>query len=108
MSPQVHLWLGIVGVALTGIVTRLSFLAFGARVRLAPPIERALRFAPAAALGAILGPALFLVDDRLRLGAGNPRLVAALVAGVIVWRTRSILWTIVGGLAVFTLVRLSS
>jgi branched-subunit amino acid transport protein len=106
MSAGLAVWIGIAGVALTAVVTRLSFIAFGERVQLPPAAERALRYAPAAALGAILAPSLLLHDGRFQLLQGNHRLLAAAIGALVVWRTRSILWTIVAGLAAYTALRL--
>jgi branched-subunit amino acid transport protein len=106
VSATLASWLAIVGVALTGVVTRCSFLILGERLRLPPLIEQALRHAPAAALGAIIAPALLLTGTHVELAPGNHRLLAALVAAAVIWWTRSILWTIVAGLAAFTALRL--
>lgn len=106
MSQTAQLWLAIVGIGLTGIVTRCSFLIFGERLKLSPGVERALRHAPAAALAASLAPALLLHDGRFDLGPGNHRLLAAIVAAAVVWRTRGILWGMATGLAAFTVLRL--
>ncbi len=106
MSPTLKLWLAIVGIGLTGVVTRCSFLLLGDRLRLPPLAERALKHAPAAALAAILAPALLLADGRLDLAPGNYRLLAAIVAGVVMWKRHSILWTMAAGLAAFTMLRL--
>jgi branched-subunit amino acid transport protein len=106
VSATVHLWLAIAGIGLTGVVTRCSFLVFGDRLRLPPVAEQALKHAPAAALAAIIAPALLLTDGHLALASGNYRLFAALVAGVVMWRSHSMLWTMAAGLAAFTLLRL--
>lgn len=106
MSPALASWVAIVGIALTGVVTRCSFLMLGERLRLPPLVEQALRHAPAAALGAIIAPALLLTGGHMELAPGNHRLLAALVAAAAIWWTRSILWTIVAGIAVFTALRL--
>ena len=44
----IAIWLAIIGVGLTGIVTRCSFLFLGDRLKLPPAVEKALRHAPAA------------------------------------------------------------
>jgi len=106
VSATLALWIAIVGIGLTGVVTRCSFLVLGERLRLPPLAERALKHAPAAALAAILAPALVLADGHLELVPGNHRLLAALVAAVVMWRSRSMLWTMGAGLAAFTLLRL--
>jgi branched-subunit amino acid transport protein len=106
VSAELKLWLAIVGIGLTAVVTRCSFLLLGDRLRLPPLAERALKHAPAAALAAILAPALLLTDGRVDLALGNHRLLAAMVAGLVMWRSHSILWTMAAGLAAFTVLRL--
>ncbi len=106
MSDDLATWLAIALVTVGSFVTRASFVVFGARLKLPPLVERALRFAPAAVLGAIVVPALLLHDGRAELGPGNYRLVAALVASLVMWRTRSMIGAIAAGMAALTLMRL--
>jgi branched-subunit amino acid transport protein len=106
VSAELKLWFAIVGIGVTAVVTRCSFLLLGERLRLPPLAERALKHAPAAALAAILAPALLLTDGHLDLAPGNYRLLAAIVAGLVMWRSHSILWTMAAGLAAFTMLRL--
>ena len=106
MSRALQLWLAIVGIGLTGVVTRCSFLVLGERFRLPPIAERALKHAPAAALAAIIAPALLVADGHLDVAPGNHRLLAAIVAAIVMWKSRSMLWTMAAGLAVFTVLRL--
>jgi branched-subunit amino acid transport protein len=106
MSAQFLTWVAIVGISLTTVVTRGSFVAFAARLRLHPLVEEALRFAPAAVLGAIVVPALTLRHGQVDLSPANPRLIAAVVAALVMWRTRSMIWAIVAGMAAVTLLRL--
>ena len=106
MNPTLQLWLAFVGIGLTGVVTRCSFLVLGERFRLPPIAERALKHAPAAALAAIIAPALVLSGGHLALTAGNHRLLAAIVAALVMWKSRSMLWTMAAGLAAFTVLRL--
>jgi branched-subunit amino acid transport protein len=106
MSQDLETWIAIVGVALTAVVTRASFAAFGSRAVLPPLAERALRFAPAAVLGAIVAPALLLQQGHLALGIGNQRLIAALVTSLVIWRWRNMIVSLAAGMAVLTLMRL--
>ena len=99
-------WLAILGITASGLLTRASFVVFGVRLTLPPLLEQALRFAPAAVLGAIVAPALVLHGGQTDFSAGNYRLFAALVASLIVWRTKSMIWSIAGGMATLTLLRL--
>jgi len=106
MSDGLSDWIAILGVALTTIATRGSFVVFGARVTLSPLVEQALRFAPAAVLGAIVLPALLVRHGQVDLTIGNQRLAAAAVAALVIWRSRSMMLGIGVGMGVLTLARL--
>ena len=99
MSDEAILWVTL-GVA--GVITyafRLSFILLLGKLHLAPWMQRALRFVPPAALAAIIFPELLVRNGELMLGLDNPRLLAGLVASVVAWRTKSVLWTIGAGMA---------
>ena len=106
MSDELATWLAIAGVTASAYLTRASFVVFGSRLKLPPLVEQALRFAPAAVLGAIVAPALLLHEGQPELSLGNYRLLAALVAGLVMWRTKSMIGTIAAGMAALTLLRL--
>jgi branched-subunit amino acid transport protein len=106
MSGEPATWIAIVGISLTTIVTRGSFVAFASRLRLHPLIEEALRFAPAAVLGALVVPALVLRHGHVDFTIANQRLIAACIAALVMWRFRSMIWAIVAGMGVATLLRL--
>ncbi len=63
----------------------------------------ALRFVPVAVLTAIFIPEILLRDGSLTLLPLNPRLFAGVAAILIAWKTRSALWTITAGMAIFWL-----
>ena len=106
MSEGTLVWLSIVGVSLTTLVTRGGFVLFGGRLRLPAVIERALAYAPACALAAIMAPDLAYVRGTLLLTPGNPRLVAALAAAVVFAFSRSMVATIAAGMLLYTVLRL--
>lgn len=99
-------WLAVLGVSSTTVLTRCSFLVLGERAKLPPIVERALRYAPAAALAALIGPDLLVHGGRIDVGPGNVRLVAAAVAVGTYLLTRSMVGTIAAGMAAFTVLRL--
>ena len=99
-------WALIAGMALIAFFTRSIFVLPGSRLRLPPTMERVLRYAPAAALMAIIVPDLALAHGALSISIENPRLIGGLVAFALAAATRSILLTIVGGMLALTLVRL--
>lgn len=63
-------------------------------------VRHALRFVPAAVLSAIICPAVLVRHGSVDLSPENLRLVAALVAALVAWRTRSMSCTIATGMVV--------
>jgi branched-subunit amino acid transport protein len=99
MSAAVTLWAVIVAVGALNYLSRLSFIALFARIPMPPAMARALRFVPAAMLTAIVVPAVaFRAPGVLELSYTNPKLLAALVAAAIAWRTRSVTATMASGM----------
>ena len=93
------LWLAIAGAGAVTFALRLSFIALLGRMEIPAFLGRALRFVPAAVLTAVVIPLLFYEDGALEASLGNERLLAGLVAALIAWRTRSVLFTLGGGMA---------
>ena len=89
------------GMALVTYFTRSTMLfALGAGV---PTLfRRWLRYVPPAVLAALVVPAALAPEGHLALG---PHAWAVLVGAGCAWRTRSVLWTIVGGMAAFWLLK---
>ena len=98
-------WTLIAGMGVVAFLTRAVFILPGSHLRLPATAERVLRYAPAAALMAIVVPDLAFVHGALDISTGNPRLIAGLVAFGLAAATRSVLATIVGGMAVLLLLR---
>lgn len=98
-------WTLIVGMGIVAFLTRAIFILPGSHLRLPPTAERVLRYAPAAALMAIVVPDLASSHGVVSISIDNPRLVAGLVAFALAAATRSVLATIVGGMVVFLLLR---
>lgn len=104
----VNVWLSIFGMAfIATVLTRGAFLLLGNRLELSKKVRRALHYAPAAALIAIVVHSL-LFDSRgtLALNIHNHHLLAAIAAGVYFWFTRQMLGMIMLGMVVFTFLRL--
>ena len=64
-------------------------------------IHSALRYAPACALAAILVPDLVFVDQHLVLTPDNPKLIAGLASCLIFAFFRSMIGSLIGGMAVY-------
>ena len=93
------LWITILGAGAVTFALRFSFIALLGRIEIPPFFGRALRFVPAAVLTAVVIPLLFYADGALDASLGNERVLAGLVAALIAWRTRSVLFTLGGGMA---------
>lgn len=95
MSEPVSHWLLFVLIGLATILPRSSFIVLAGRARLPSWLQRALRYAPAAALAAIITPDLLVAGGSVQ--PANPRLLAAiLVVGVVCWSKNPWLPFIVG------------
>ena len=101
-----NIWLVMIILGLLTFATRLSFIALLERIKLPVILQRALRFVPIAVLSAIIAPELGYYNDALALSPTNPRLLAGIVASMVAYRTKNVIWTILAGMAVFWLLRL--
>jgi branched-subunit amino acid transport protein len=93
-----QLWLTVLVVGLFTYLQRVSFIATDDGLPLSSRFRRGLRFVPVSVLVALIVPELLLVGGTVSISLANSRLLAGLVAGVLAWRTRSMLWTLVGGM----------
>jgi branched-subunit amino acid transport protein len=97
----------IVGLALSTLVTRTSFLVAGARLRLSHRAEVALRYAPVCTLAAIIVPDVLIHGGQdLDLSPFNPRLIGVLASGLWLCWSRNIVGCLATGMVAYTLARL--
>ncbi|WP_374262731.1 AzlD domain-containing protein [Zoogloea sp.] len=104
MSEDGMLWLTFVLIgALATTLPRASFIVLGERASLPETLLKALRYAPAAALAAIVVPDVVLVAGTVEVF--NPKLGAA-IAAVLASRLSKNPWLpFVAGMAVLWLLR---
>jgi branched-subunit amino acid transport protein len=100
-------WHTILLLTVATIVTRCSFFLLGDAVKLPPKVQHALRYAPAAALAAIVIPDLVLSGGRIDVMWANPKLLAGIGAALFFIKTRHLLGTIVAGMVLYTVLRLT-
>jgi branched-subunit amino acid transport protein len=91
------------GMALATFLTRYTMIAALGR-EMPAPVRRWLRHVPPAVLAALVMPAALAPQGRVEVDL--PAL-AVLAGAIVAWRTRSVLWTIVGGMAVFWLLQIA-
>ena len=92
----------IAGMAAVTFGIRYSMFAVAGRIEFPARLVNALKYVPPAVLTAIVVPAVLMPGgDGINLSYTNAYLVGALVAGVIGWHSKNLLFTIVMGMAVF-------
>ena len=101
-----EIWVVIGVLCVATAATRSAFWLIGHRVTIPPRVQEVLRYAPACALAAIIGPDL-LVDAQgdTQLALANPKLLAGILAFLFYWWRKNMLLTIIFGMAAFTLLR---
>jgi branched-subunit amino acid transport protein len=96
----------IVGMGLITYAIRVSLFLLPERITLPPRLLQALRFVPAAVLSAIIFPEMFIDEGLLNISLGNERLVAGLAAGLVAWRTRNVILTVIMGMGLLWILQL--
>ena len=96
----------IVGLAAITVITRGFFVIPEREVPIPAWLREALRYAPLAALVAVLLPEIAMTDDHLISTWKDARLYAAAVGVGVFWTTRNLLATILAGSAVLLALRL--
>lgn len=92
------MWLVILVAGVLTFVIRLSFIVLLERIVVPAWLERALQFVPVAVLSAIIVPEVLQPGGALDLSFGNARLLAAVLAVIVAWRTKNTLLTIAAGM----------
>lgn len=105
---DVQIWLVVVGLTLVSILTRSFFLLLGNKISLSDRVQHALRYAPVGALTAIVAPEILVAaggSGGNTFSIAHPQLWGGIAATVgMVW-SRSMLVTIVVGMAVYGVTR---
>lgn len=97
------LWLIFIVIGLATTLPRASFIVLSNRVSLPGTVQRALRYAPAAALAAIVAPDLLVVGGQL--APFNAKLAAGLAAAATALRWRNPWLPFIVGMAVLHALR---
>ena len=98
----------IIGMTIVTAWTRSFFLILGERVQVSDWVLEAIRFAPLAAMVAILAPEIFLPSSASSVAEFNlklPNIWGGLAAIIAFYLTRKMLITLAVGMGVYTLAR---
>ena len=98
MNYDASLWLIFILLGLATTLPRASFIVLGNRFSLPPTLQRALRYAPAAALAAIVVPDIVVVSGQI--DPVNPKLAAGIAAILVTMRWRNPWLPFIVGMAV--------
>ena len=98
--------IAILGMALLTLVTRGFFLFPEREVPMPAWLQQGLRYAPLAALVAVIAPEIVMSQGQLITTLRDPRLPAVVVAVAYFYWRRDILGTIVSGTAVLLALKL--
>ena len=93
-----NLWLIIVGMGVITYAIRLSMIVMSGQIQLGYQLQRALRYVPPAVLSAIILPEMVQPGGTLDVSLGNERLLAGLIAIVVAWSTKNMIWTVAVGM----------
>lgn len=91
--------------AIVTYLTRAPLMVLVGKVKLPPRLENYLKYMPVAILTALVVPGLVVKDQQLNLAWNNPYLPAALVAGLLAWRTKNVFWAMVSGVGTVIVLR---
>lgn len=92
------IWLIMILAGLITYLLRLSFIQLFGLIKVPPRLISALRYVPAAVFSAIIFPELLMPDGALSLTWKNSHLLAGVLAVLVAWKTRSVVWTILSGM----------
>lgn len=94
-------WIATVGLAVVTVLTRSFFMIPEREVPMPEWLKRGLKYAPLAALAAVIAPEIVMAEGQLIASLADARLPAVLCATLYFWFKRGILGTIVVGMAVY-------
>lgn len=105
MEIRWSVMLVIAGTSLVTILPRVLPLVFLSRMNLPDWLRRWLSFVPVAVMSALLAQELLVPKGRLSLADSGYALLAAAVAFVVAFRTRSLFGTVLAGIGVMIVLR---
>jgi branched-subunit amino acid transport protein len=97
-------FLAIVIVGIGTYIFRAAFIVGFAEREMSPGLIRALEFVGPAVLSALV--VALLVGDSGGVELGVPEVAALALAGVVGWRTRNLIYTVVAGMGAFWLLQI--
>jgi branched-subunit amino acid transport protein len=97
--------LTILAMSVVVFLSRYLFLEPGLPIKLNSTARRFLGYSAPAVLAAIIGPIIFMPEGELLVSIVNPYLLAAVVAVVVMWKSKNVLLAVAISTAVFLILR---
>jgi branched-subunit amino acid transport protein len=108
MQIDLNITLLVIGMTLGTVWSRSFFILLGEKIKISPLVLEAIRFAPLAAMIAILAPEIFLPASASSVAQFDihlPNIWGGIAALVAFYFSRKMLFTLLVGMAVFTAIR---
>jgi len=106
VSLQTKIYVVIFGLWLANYLPRMLPMVVLSKIKMPEPVIRWLGFVPAAVLAAIIVPSVLMPESRLLISFNNNYLLSSIPAFVVAFKTRSLVWTLVVGMAAMALLQL--
>ena len=100
------IWLLMASMVAVTFAERYVMLEIANRVTFPMWLLRSLRFVPAALLTAITLPSLIIHAGQVDLSPQNAQLLGGLIASIVAWRSRNVIFTIGAGMIIVWMVTL--
>jgi branched-subunit amino acid transport protein len=107
MDRDLYIWIGLIGLFLMTAISRCAVLLWPRPIVLTPRLQRALRFAPMAAIAAVIVPSVLFGPGGAIVDAIHPKTLSALACLVAWWVTRQMASCLLTGLAVYVVMKLA-
>lgn len=95
----------LIGMAVVTFLPRLIPAWFLRGRELPPFLISWLSYVPVAVLAALLLPSLLIEDNQINLSMNNLYLWAAIPAGLVAWKRKSLFGTVITGMVVVAVIR---
>ena len=92
------LWIIMMVIGAGTFLIRFSFIWLFGLGEVHPAVQRALRLVPPSVLSALVLPSI-VFPQQAAFSMVSPRLWAGVIAALVAWRTKNVLYTIVSGMA---------
>ncbi|MBU3719267.1 MAG: AzlD domain-containing protein [Burkholderiaceae bacterium] len=100
------IWIGLVGMMAMTLLTRSGIVVWPGPIRLPLRLQRALRFAPMAAIAAVIVPSVVWTPEATFVSLSDPRLISALACILGWWHSRQMSVCLSVGIVVYAVAML--